>query len=257
MKYNYLKFHEIVNYEIGRYKYLGIGYHLDYFYNIQDEALRLDTVPFQLTPHFIYSELYGFDPSGYTLSGLSLNFVFDSRDNLINPYKGYYLNLNYRYNPTFLGSSRNSSSLWFEFRTYRSLSKQTPRHLVGFWFFGNLRVSGRQPYMTLMALGEDQRARSGRGYIAGRFRGESMLYGEVEYRFPISKCSGILGGVVFVNATTVSNDTRNIALFDHVRPGAGIGLRVMLNKNFRTNINLDFGVGNKSQGFYFSGTETF
>lgn len=84
-----------------------------------------------------------------------------------------------------------------------------------------------------------------------------MLYGEVEYRFPISKCSGILGGVVFVNATTFSNDTRDVGLFEYVRPGAGIGLRVMLNKNFRTNINLDFGAGHKSQGFYFSGTETF
>jgi hypothetical protein len=118
-------------------------------------------------------------------------------------------------------------------------------------------MSGRQPYMTLMALGEDQRARSGRGYIAGRYRGENMIYGEVEYRFPISPCTKILGGVLFLNATTASNDSRNIDLFEYVRPGVGFGLRLMMNKNFRTNINIDFAFGKKSKGFYFSGTETF
>jgi outer membrane protein assembly factor BamA len=257
MTYNFLKFHEIVNYKVGKNKYLGLGYHLDLFYNITDLSLQLDSLPLEFTPHFIYSEIYNFNPEKYTLSGLSLNFVFDSRDHLINPYKGYYLNINYRYNPKFLGSSQNSSSLWLEFRTYLSLSKKTPRHLIGFWFFSNFRISGRQPYLTLMALGEDQRARSGRGYIAGRYRGDHMVYGEVEYRFPISKCSRLLGGVLFLNATTTSNQARDIPLFQHIRLGMGVGLRVMLNKEFRTNINLDFGVGQNSQGFYFSGQETF
>jgi outer membrane protein assembly factor BamA len=183
--------------------------------------------------------------------------VYDSRDNLINPFKGYFVQVNYRYNPTFVGSSRNSSSLWLEFRTYISLSEKVSRHLVAFWLFGSFQVSGHQPYLTLMALGEDQRARSGRAYIAGRYRGEDLVYGEVEYRFPISPCSGILGGVVFDNATTASNRSRDVSLFSYIRPGVGVGLRLMLNKNFRTNINLDFGFGNNSQGFYFSGTETF
>lgn len=257
MSYNYLKLHEILNFEMAPYKYIGIGYHLDYFYKIRDNSLRMDTTPSQLTPHYLYSKLYGFDTASYILSGLSFNMVYDSRDNLINPYRGYYINLNYRYNPAFLGSDQNSSALWIEFRTYAPLSKQVQRHLIAFWLFGNFQVSGNQPYLSLMALGEDQRARSGRGYIAGRFRGEDMIYGEVEYRFPISQCSKILGGVLFLNAATTSNRTRDVALFDYIRPGVGAGLRIMLNKNFRTNINLDFGFGKNSKGFYFSGTETF
>lgn len=257
MSYNYLKLHEILNFELAPYKYVGIGYHLDYFYKIRDNSLRLDTTPSQLTPHYLYSKLYEFDTASYILSGLSFNMVYDSRDNLINPYRGYYINFNYRYNPTFLGSDQNSSALWLEFRTYLPLSKQVPRHLVAFWLFSNFLISGHQPYLSLMALGEDQRARSGRGYIAGRYRGEDMIYGEVEYRFPISQCSKILGGVLFLNAATTSNRTRDVGLFDYFRPGVGAGLRIMLNKNFRTNINLDFGFGKKSKGFYFSGTETF
>lgn len=257
MAYNFLKFHEIVNYRIAPHKYIGIGYHLDYFYNIQDNSLRLDTIPFQITPHFSYSQLYGFHSSNYLLSGLSLNLVYDSRDNMINPYHGYFINLNYRYNPTFLGSDQHSSSLWMEFRTYLPLSQEVSRHLIAFWWFGSFQVSGHQPYLTLMALGEDQRARSGRGYISGRYRGEDLIYGEVEYRFPISPYSRILGGVLFLNAASASNRSNNVGLFEYIRPGGGVGLRVMLNKNFRTNINIDIALGKKSQGVYFSGTETF
>jgi len=257
MDYNYLKFHEVLNYEIADNHYAGLGYHLDHFYHIKDNALQLDQQPYQLTPHYLHSTLYGFDTAKYTLSGISLSYVYDSRDNQINPYRGYYVNLNYRGNPVFLGSSANSSTLWLEFRTYVRVSKTVPRHIVGFWFFSHLQVSGRQPYMTLMALGEDQKARSGRGYVAGRYRGENMIYGEVEYRFPITQCSKILGGVIFLNANTLSNDARNISVFDYVRPGVGFGLRLMINKYFRTNINLDFGWGYKSKGFYLSGTETF
>ena len=211
----------------------------------------------------MYSKAYGFDTSDYVLSGISLNVIFDSRDNLINPYKGYYVNINYRINQTWLGSDQNSTTLWTEFRTYVGLSKKTPRHLVAFWLFGDFQISGKRPYLTLMASGEDQKGRSGRGYIAGRFRGENMVYGEVEYRFPISQCSQVLGGVVFVNATTTSNLAREeigqdpIRLFQYVMPSIGLGLRFMINKYTRLNLNFDFGIGIKSKGFYFSGTETF
>ena len=257
MDYDYIKFHEIINYKVKKYFYAGAGYHLDLYTNIKDNLLELDTLPKQLTPHYLYSKLYDFNPEKYTLSGISLNLAYDSRDNLMNAYKGYYININYRYNPTFLGSDQNSSSLWLEFRTYVPLSKKTPRHLVAFWAYGNFLITGNQPYLTLMALGEDQKGRSGRAYVAGRFRGEDLVYGEVEYRFPITQCSQILGGVLFLNVTTASNRTANIPLFAYLRPGAGFGFRFMINKHFRTNINFDVGFGHRSKGFYFSGTETF
>lgn len=257
MAYNYIKIHETINYSVRTNYYIGIGYHLDSFSKIKDELLNLDTLPAQLTPHYIYSKAHNFDETAYKLSGLSINFIYDSRDNLINPYKGQYININYRYNPTFLGSNQNSSSLMLEYRTYISLSKRSARHILGFWAMGKFLLTGSQPYLTLMANGEDPKARSGRAYIAGRYRGENFLYGEIEYRFPLSKCSQIIGGVVFVNATTSTNSLQNVHLFDYVRPGVGLGLRIMINKKFRTNISLDYGTGHNSNGFYFSGTETF
>jgi len=261
MKFNFVKFHEIVNMRIIGELYGGVGYHLDYYYSINDEYYKpkTDSTPEMITPHSYYSNRTEFSTKEYTVSGLSANFIYDTRDNQINPYKGIYANINYRINPTFLGSSQNSSTLWTEFRTYIGLSKKTPRHLIGFWAFGEFTIYGKLPYLTMPYLGDDQRARAGRGYTNGRFRGDHMVYGEVEYRFPIWPCTNIIGGVLFVNAVTTSNSDpdRKVNLFEYIRPGVGIGIRIMVNKYFRTNINLDYAIGKESSGFYFSGQETF
>lgn len=257
MNFNYVKLHQIANKKIRENFYAGIGYHFDYYYAIEDEDLDLDTTPQLLTPHYAYSTIYEFDTTEYILSGLSANLLYDSRDNMINPYKGIYANLSYRYNLNILGSGQDASNLWLEFRYFKSLSQKKPRNVLAFWLFGDFSISGHMPYLTLPALGEDQRARSGRGYTNGRYRGKNLVYGEAEWRFPISPCSQILGGVIFVNATTTDNPDRNVALFEYIQPAVGFGLRFMVNKNFRTNINLDFAIGRETSGFYFSGQETF
>jgi outer membrane protein assembly factor BamA len=259
MNYNYLRFHQILNKKVIGELYAGIGYHLDYYYSIEDEKYRpaTDSTPVYYTPNSYYSEKYNFSTSSFTLSGISLNVIYDTRDNQINPYKGIYANINYRINPEFLGSSANESSFWLEFRTYLNLSKKSPRHLIGFWAFGDFVLTGSMPYLMLPYIGGDQRARAGRGYTNGRYRGHNLVYGEVEYRFPIWPCTNIIGGVLFANAVTTSNPDRNVALFEYVRPAVGFGLRIMVNKWFRTNINLDYAIGVKSSGFYFSGQETF
>ena len=61
-------------------------------------------------------------------------------------------------------------------------------------------------------------------------RGNGWLYGEAEYRFPLSSCGGIWGGVFFVNATTASNPVSSVKLFDSVKPGYGLGLRLWLTR---------------------------
>lgn len=257
MKFNYIKFHEIINRKIVENFYVGLGYHFDYYYSIVDEKLKMDQADTLWTPHAYYSDRYNYQMNEYMLSGLSANVVYDSRDNQANPYKGIYANINYRYNFNLLGSGQDASELWMEFRTYLGLSKKKQRHLIGFWVFGDFNLTGHLPYMTLPNLGGDQRARSGRGYTNGRFRGQDLVYGEVEWRFPIWPCSNIIGGVIFANATTTNNPDRGVALFQYIQPAVGFGIRIMVNKYFRTNINLDYAIGVKSSGFYFSGQETF
>ena len=84
-----------------------------------------------------------------------------------------------------------------------------------------------------------------------------MVYSEAEYRFPISACSGLFGGVLIVNATTASNPATDDKLFKVIAPGYGFGLRMMVDKKSRTNLQVDVGFGQHSGGVYFGAAETF
>ena len=265
MTFKYIRFHETVFKKMQTNFYAGVGYHLDIHSDINDNLLNLDTTGGKqpvITSHYGYSIKNGFDHKGYTLSGISLNAMYDSRDNAATPYKGMYALITYRINPTFLGSDQSSSSLWVEYRDYINLSKKAqPSHMLAFWAYGNFQTSGQLPYMDLPALGWDQFGRSGRAYTQGRFRGENLVYTEAEYRVHILGTKNnpdFMGAVAFVNATTASNKDANIDLFQYINLGYGVGLRFMMNKTSRTNITLDYAWGAYgAQGLFLNVNETF
>ena len=264
LEFNYIKLSEIVLKKVKKSFYAGIGYHLDYHYNIKDNLLKLDTIggtqP-QITSHYSYSVYYGFNPEEYSLSGLSLNFVYDSRDNAANPYKGRYSLVSYRMNPTFLGSTQNSTSLWLEYRDYFSVSKKRARDLIAVWLWSDLQITGHRPYMDLGAIGWDQFGKSGRGYTQGRFRGSNIVYSEVEYRAHVwgtKKSPELFGAVVFANATTASNKPGNIHLFQYINYAYGLGIRIMLQKEARINVTIDYAWGQYgAQGIFINANEVF
>jgi outer membrane protein assembly factor BamA len=255
MKFDHYRFHQTISWQVRKSFYLGFGYNLDFMNNIVDE--KLDTLRPLYTSHYLYSRKFDFNIEKYIISGLSLNASYDSRDNLVNPYKGIYANINWRLNPEFMGSKYNANLISLEWRSYHSLSAKNPRHLLAFWAMGNFSEYGKLPYLILPALGYDQRGRAGRGYTQGRFRGANMVYSEAEYRFPLSSCGGILGGVLFANVTSTTNPNLNEKLFTYFAPGYGFGLRMMVDKKSRTNLQVDFGFGKKSGGIYFGAAETF
>lgn len=257
MNFRWLRLHETALREVNENFYVGLGYHLDIYDNIEDK--NLDLANKKYTDHFLYSTQRGIDPQRYMVSGLSINVIFDSRDNQINPYRGLYINGQYKFNSTGFGSTKDSEMVWLEVRAYKNLSRKKPRHLLGAWAFANSLAGGTAPYLTLPAANYDTRNRSARAYVQGRYRGEEMVYGELEYRFPISRCSNILGGVLFVNGVTTSNREvgAQVRVFDYVKAGYGFGLRIAADKLSRTNIAIDVGFGEKSMGIYFGAAEVF
>ncbi|PIB37075.1 hypothetical protein BFP72_17525 [Reichenbachiella sp. 5M10] len=259
MNFSYLRIHETV---MKRYKqsrfFAGIGFHLDKHWDIEDKLLDLDADPKVITSNYAYSTKKGFDPEEYTLSGLSINAVYDSRDNAINPYSGRYAFANIHLNPEILGSDQRSSLLWLEYRDYFPLNKERPRHMIAVWTYGWFVTSGNVPYLDLPAVGWDQFGRSGRAYTQGQFRGEDLAYAEVEYRVPLQRNKETFGAVVFANTTTASNPNGDIQLFEYLDFGYGMGLRVMINKKSRANLNLDVAFGEYgASGFYFGINEAF
>jgi len=75
----------------------------------------------------------------------------------------------------------------------------------------------------------------------------------------------VLGGVLFANAETFSRPAVNIpsysdsgeSLFENFRYAGGFGFRIMLNRQSRTNMTLDFAWADKSLGIYLGAGEVF
>ena len=264
MDMNLLRFRQNALRQVWGGLYVGPGLSFDRYYGIVDQRLDLSASPPVVTSHYAYNSIEGFGTKAYNTSGLSLNVLYDTRDSTINAYKGVYASLSYQWNPTWFGSSKDSSFLSAELRTYLGLSSSVPRNVLAFWVIAQGQVSGALPYLALPSIGWDAKNRTGRGWIQGRFRGTSEVYTEAEWRFRITD-NGLLGGVVFANMSTFTRPAVSIpgyteageSLFEHPRFAGGVGLRIMQNRQSRTNITLDLTVADKTVGFYFGAGEAF
>lgn len=254
MDYNYFKFHETASYTIFPDFFIGLGIHFDSYSNIYDK--HLDTANEQYTYHYEYSKKYDFSDKNYAVNGVSINFIYDTRDNLINTNNGLYLNMNYRYNPQTDLNRHRSSTLLLESRYFIPISKKNKQHVLGFWAYTQIQLRGRLPYLNLPAIGWDQNSRSGKGYTQGLLRGTNLMYFESEYRFPITK-NQMISGTVFANATTASATSKSLTKFEPIQPAVGVGLRILLDKETLTNFIVNFGLGRDSQTFYFNDGEGF
>ena len=254
MDYNYFKFHQTASWEIKNNYYVGAGVHLDWYTTITD--LNLNTVTGQLTNHYNYSQKYEFNENEYFVNGLSLNLLYDSRDNQINTNSGMFANINYRMNPALTRSQHPSSVLLMEYRYFLPLSKFNKQHVFSLWAMSQFVTTGNVPYLNLPSIGWDQRSRSGKGYTQGLFRGQKLVYFETEYRFPIS-CNQLISGTVFANFTSASDKDREIRLFQYVQPAVGMGLRILIDKATRTNLVLNYAFGRHSNAFYLNAGESF
>lgn len=226
--------------------YLGVGYNLDYHWNITQTGSADENSRSTYTS-------YGYTPKSVS-SGFTLNFLYDNRRNSINPKNGFYLNTVYRQNERFLGSDENWKSLILDVRKYFTLPGKA-KNVLAFWSYNNFTLDGKPPYLDLPATGLDEYGNTGRGYIQGRYRGRNMKDLESEFRFRVTK-NGLLGGAVFVNAQNFGN--RPESFFVNVIPGGGVGLRIKVHKHTDTNLCIDYGFGTDgSNGLFLNLNEVF
>ncbi len=257
MRFNYVRFYENAYREIGENLYAGLGLALDHHYSINDQNLQLDS-PINHTSHYLYSTNYNIPRDKYTSFGATINMIYDSRDNAINPGEGQFSQITYRINPEWMGSTKANSSLYIEYRNYFNLKQyKYTRHLIGIWTWAQFMTAGVTPYLGLPSITWDMYNRSGRGYVQGRLRGQNFWYSEAEYRFPITS-NGLLGGVAFINATSANNPARNQELGDEFAFGYGGGIRIKMSKQTNTNLGIDVGFSQNGSGaVYFNLTEAF
>lgn len=261
--FDLIRFHETAMMRLGTSRFFaGVGYHLDLHRHINDVFSVQVPDSVTATSNDSYSLQHGFNTEQYKSSGISLNALFDSRNNPVFPAEGNYAFASLRLNEQWLGSDKGASTLWLEYRHYFSLSHQSSRHIIALWTYANLLTSGVTPYLDLPAVGWDTYGRSARGYKQGQIRGHDLLYAELEWRFPLPvvfrRWPDLLGGVLFANASTASDTDTGLSLFAAIDPAAGIGLRIMLSQQSKTNLTIDYAFGAYgSSGLYLDFNEAF
>ncbi|MBI1770025.1 MAG: BamA/TamA family outer membrane protein [Bacteroidetes bacterium] len=249
-EFKYLRLYQTVLRSIRPNLYAGIGYGLDYHWNITGTSL---TAPYGDSAVISNINAYGISDKSMS-SGITANLLFDNRLNSINPSGGTYANIVFRQSITALGSDNNWQSLSIDLRQYVPFPRSS-QNILAFWTLNSVTLNGNPPYLDLPSTGWDTYSNTGRGYIQGRYRSKNMIYFEAEYRFKISR-NGLFGGVVFANAQSFTDWPSNA--FQNIAPAAGFGLRTKFNKYSRTNIAIDYGFGQGgSQGVFVNLGEVF
>lgn len=226
--------------------YFGFGYHFDEFDHIVDvRAANGESTPF--------STYSGPGVTRTRATGVSINLLGDTRDNLVNPTRGYYLSGSFRDYLTRVGSDANWQEYWLDVRLYPHLPASS-NNILAFWLYSWFSF-GPGPYLDLPAVGWDTYGRGGRGYLQGRMRAQNQLYFESEYRMGLTR-DGLLGAVFFYNFTVSA--LPEAATFSRADSGFGLGLRIKFNKRSNTNLALDHGWGEgSSRGWFMGMTEVF
>ncbi len=255
LKYDQSRINETVFHSVARGLFVGAGIDINKHTNVRPGATSPE--PIDQAAYTQYTQEHGFRLSGQTSSGTTASVMYDTRDNSINARSGWYANATYRtFFTGFLGGDSTWQEAYLDVRTYRRLTRDG-RRLLAFWLLGDLVTGGVAPYFDLPTTAGDPYGRSARGYGEGRYRGDHLLYGEVEYRETLTR-NGLLGYVAFFNTTTLASETTGEQLFESFAPGAGGGLRVLLSKKSRTNLCVDYGWGKQgSHALYLAIQEAF
>lgn len=188
--------------------------------------------------------LNGMDQHTWNI-GAGFSAVYDTRNVLTYPHRGFYINLSQCFRPRFMGNDYAFSTTELQVDAYQRVWKgailaEDFRTMLN---FGN-------PSWGMMALLGN--SNSMRGYYEGRYRDKHKMEAQVELRQHIWKRNSL---TTWVGAGTVFHKFSEMRS-RHILPNFGIGYRWEFKKN--VNVRLDYGFGKAGQtGFLFSINEAF
>ena len=176
--------------------------------------------------------------------GLGLTLIYDSRDFVLNAYRGNYFRLEQMSYPAGMGNRYPFSYTDLTYSAYRQVWKGgvMAMELHGLLNYGNV------PWTMLAQVGTMNRMR---GYYEGRYRDRNILEGQVELRQHLKGRSGMVAWIGFAN---VFHNFDNIWLRETL-PNYGVGYRWEFKK--RVNVRLDLGFTKDSPNVSFNINEAF
>ena len=212
---------------------IGLGYELDIFGSLKiKENGVLDA-----------SNVEG--KSNGTISNIGFRAIYDTRDNIFFPTRGFYLQGDLFTSSNILGASFSYSKFILDNRYYQKLG--TKQVLAA-----NLFIAGSSkgtPFYDLNYLGSKRT----RGFDNRRFQDLAEFSLALEYRFPLW---GRFGGVVFGSSGTVAPDMGK-TFTSAYKNAVGTGLRYIINKRDGVRIRIDYAITSEGSNFYFTIKEAF
>ena len=175
---------------------------------------------------------------------VGVSFTYDSRDFILNAYKGWFLRIDQLFAPKALGNKSAFSSTDLTVSTYHRLWRTAI--LAAEWH--SRFTYGNVPWGMLSEAGTTCRLR---GYYEGRYRDRDIGELQVELRQQIARRFGV---TVWGGAGEVFSKPSELR-FSRILPNAGIGFRWAFRP--RVNIRIDYGFTRNGGGFIFQINEAF
>ena len=191
------------------------------------------------------------DELGSTSAGVELAITYDSRDNVLYPLNGNFLEFTHGVYGKVAGGIHEFMLSKLDLRQYFQINPDRLDMLALQWF---VRYAWNDaPPLELSDLGGPVLLR---GFQEGRFRDRLALFAQAEYRW---QALDRIGFVFFAGAGDVSREIGTFSL-DNLKYSLGSGIRVKIVKSENLNIRFDYGFGfgpTNANNFYLGISEAF
>lgn len=176
--------------------------------------------------------------------GVGFNLTYDTRDFVLNAYRGNYFRWEQMFYPSAFGNKYAFNYTDLTYSAYRQVWKGgiLAMELHGMFNYGDV------PWTMMAQVGVMGRMR---GYFEGRYRDRNIMEGQVELRQHIWKRHGV---TVWAGMANVFHDFNHV-YWRQTLPNYGVGYRWEFKK--RVNVRLDFGFTKDSPNFAFNINEAF
>ena len=198
---------------------------------------------------------------GGNISGIGILLRWDRRDHIFNSGRGTFLQGDLTTYREWLGSDFVFTKLNLDFRAFQPINQG--RHLLAFQILIE-KNWGDPPFDFMALMGGDMNMR---GHYLGRFRDETMVTTQLEYRLPLFRKKWIPDeeklnfwqrwGMVFFAGTGTVGAELSDSFPRSLKMSLGFGFRYLAFSKERLNIRIDFGFGSQIPGYYLNVKEAF
>ncbi|MBU2912945.1 MULTISPECIES: BamA/TamA family outer membrane protein [Reichenbachiella] len=181
------------------------------------------------------------------MMSLGYSLLYDSRDNVNYPTKGYFIQFKNSFIREGLGASSDYNQYELAINNFWDIKKNSNTILVS-RIYANI-ADGDVPFQGENFIGRDDL----RGYSQGKFRGAQVYAIQAELRQHIYKRFAMIGFLGVGTAVDQMSEVSDGPLL----PSVGAGVRYRMIPSEKINIGLDVGVGRDDWSLAFRIGETF